>query len=90
MKIQVVKKDGSLEDYDESKIFRVAKAAGLSVKQSGLVAADVTKWIAESGLTKITTLQIRSSVVENLNKFDKSAANLYLWYEGTKTDTIPR
>ena len=44
MKIQVIKKDGSLEDFEKDKIERVTTAAGLSQDQAKKLADDIGKW----------------------------------------------
>ncbi len=89
MKTEVVKRDGSLEDYDEVKIVRVATATGLEPAQAQTLAAGITKWIKDNLLSKITTLQIRDKVLEDLKVADAPSADLYLWYEQTKDDPKP-
>lgn len=84
MKTKVVKRDGSLEDYDEAKIARVAEAAGLESGQAQVVAVNITKWLKENSILKVTSLQIRDQLLEDLKKFDGKAADLFVWYEQTK------
>ena len=43
MKIQVIKKDGSSEDFEKGKIERVITAAGLSQEQAKKLASDIEK-----------------------------------------------
>ena len=84
MKTKVVKRDGSLEDYDEAKVARVAQATGLESGKAQIVAVDITKWLKENSLLKVTSLQIRNQLLEDLKKLDGKAADLYVWYEQTK------
>ncbi len=84
MNVNVVKRDGTLEVYDETKIVRVAEAAGLDGVHAQTVAIYVTEWIKSNSLIKVTSLQIRDVVLGNLKKIDKAAADLFVWYEETK------
>lgn len=84
MKIEVIKKDGSIEDFEKSKIERVTAAAGLSNKQAKKLAGDIEKWAATSGENQIPTLQIRNRVLSELGKLNQFAANAFVWYEKTK------
>jgi len=84
MKVDVVKRDGTLEVYDESKIVRVAEATGLDNIHAQAVAKDVTEWIKSNSLLKVTSLQIRDAVLSNLKKINEASADLFTWYEGTK------
>ena len=84
MAIQVIKRDGSLEDFEKDKIERVTKAAGLSQKQAKELALKIEKWAKSSGRKKITTLQIRDEVVPELKKLNKFAYNAFVWYQKTK------
>jgi len=82
--MQVVKRDGSLQEFDQEKIARVVAAAGLSPDQSQTLAGMVARRVNESGKSQISTLEIRDNVVEELHKVNPSTANLFVWYEGTK------
>lgn len=84
MKTIVSKKDGSKESYSQDKIARVAIAAGLLPSQAQRLTVRITEWIKETHSSTITTLQIRNKLVEELKRVDKSAADLFLWYEKTK------
>ena len=84
MKIQVIKKDGTLEDFEKDKIERVTLAAGLSQEQAKKLASDIEKWVESLGKNQIPTLQIRNQVLSELNNLNQFAANAFLWYEKTK------
>jgi len=88
MKIEVVKRDGTVEIYDEAKIIKVAMACGLDLEHAQALAASVTKWIKGNSLSKVTSLQIRDAFLEDLKKVNESAADLFLWYEQTKDNPI--
>ena len=84
MEIQVIKKDGTLEDFEKDKIERVTLAAGLSQEQAKKLASDIEKWVESLGKNQIPTLQIRNQVLSELNHLNQFAANAFLWYEKTK------
>ena len=84
MKFQVIKKGGTLEDFEKGKIEMVTIAAGLSRQQAKKLADDIEKWAGTSGKNQITTLQIRDQVLSELGKINEFAANAFLWYEKTK------
>lgn len=84
MKTEVVKRDGTIEDYGEDHIVRVSVASGLTADQSQTVASNISKWISDNHLSKVTSLQVRDLVLENFKKINPAAADLYLWYEQTK------
>lgn len=88
MKIVVIKRDGATEHFQPDKIVRVVKAAGLTPKQSQMLATKVAKWAIEwvkiKRQTKITTLEIRAKVIEELHQVNQYAANLFTWYQKTK------
>jgi len=84
--IKVIKRDGSLQEFDEGKIVRIAKAAGLEEAEAVDLGNEVEAWaIAQN--KKITTMQIRDLVLEGLRKRDEYAANMYEWYEERKHET---
>ena len=84
MKFQVIKKGGTLEDFEKGKIERVTKTAGLSQQQAKGLASDIEKWAQTSNKNQITTLQIRDQVLKGLNNLNQFAANAFVWYEKTK------
>lgn len=88
MKIKVIKKDGSAQDFDQSKIARVTEAAGLSAKEAQSLATNVANWAKEwakiKGESRVSSLEIRWKVIEELQDVNKNAANLYIWYKKTE------
>ncbi len=90
MKIEVIKKDGSIEPFYPQKIARVTHAAGLTTEQAQKLADTVTEWVKAQNKPQITTLEIRNKVVELLRQANEYAANLFVWYEKTKEPKPPR
>lgn len=84
MKKQVQKRDGSIKMYEEGKVVRVVKTAGLSTDQAHTLSVRVTNWIHSLPDTTVSSLLIRDKVLELLMVEDKDAADLYRWYEKTK------
>ena len=84
MKFQVIKKDGTLEDFEKGKIERVTTAAGLSQEQAKKLASEIEKWAETLGKNQIAVLQIRDQVLKELNNLNQFAANAFVWYEKTK------
>ena len=84
MKIQVLKKDGSVENFDPQKISNVTLAAGLTEDQSQKLAQDVTAWVESLNKEQVSSTEIRNKVTEELGKIDEYTAGLYNWYEKTK------
>ena len=86
MNLEVIKKDGSKEDFNTEKIAQVVAAAGLTPDQSQVLSQNIAQWFQSQGKTQITTLEIRTKVIEELSKVDKFATDAYTWYEKTKDD----
>ena len=84
MKIQVIKKGGSLEDFEKDKIERVTTAAGLSQDQAKKLADDIGKWAENLEKKQIPTLQIRNQVVAKLKNINQFAYSAFVWYAKTK------
>jgi len=82
--INVVKRDGAKEPYLEDKVTRVAQAAGLRPIDADQLAKKITEWVDGTGLSEVTSLQIRDKVFEELEKMDKYASGLYAWYQNIK------
>ena len=80
---KVIKRDGNVEDFDTGKIERIAKAAGLNDVDSQKVAKNVAEWVLAQG-KPVQTVDIRNEVVNELQKVNSYAANLYLWDETSK------
>lgn len=87
-KIKVKKRDRSLENFDQMKIARVVAAAGLTHEQGQQLAATITNWAQTYSNLTLTSAQIRDKVIEELQKLNPNAANLYAWYEKTKEEKL--
>jgi len=81
MKIKVIKRDKSLEDFDKNKIARVTEAAGLKPDQAKKAANLVKKWAEDKKEPQIKSGQIRVKVIEELRKVNRYAADLFEWYK---------
>lgn len=88
MPIQVIKRDGSIEEFDTEKVSRVVQAAGLEKPQADALALTVQQKIISSGRTSLSSLVIRDLVIGELHHLDENAANLFTWYEKTKDTAI--
>lgn len=84
MKREVIKRDGTLEDYTEEKIKKVVTAAGINPDEAKTLAGNITKWLEKNNMLKVTSLQIRDHVIDELKKVNQYAANFFIWYEKTK------
>lgn len=84
-KIEVIKRDGTLEDFDANKVAKVVHAAGLNKDEARLLSEKVNLWIRGLNQNKISSLQIRDKVLEELKLVNKYAADLFQWYEKTKS-----
>lgn len=83
MAINVIKRDGSKEAYDETKVARVAAAAGAKNGQEKEIAKAVTAWLNSEKQTETTSLIIRDKVISELKKINPEAANFFIWYQKT-------
>jgi transcriptional regulator NrdR family protein len=84
MDTKFIKRNGSVELYDENKIIRVLIAAGLNANQAENLAKGITSWIKKTNELQINSLQIRNKVIEELEKTNKYVANFFQWYEKNK------
>lgn len=82
----VVKRNGSLEEFDVAKIARVTQAAGLEEEQAKVLAKKVGDFFSKLPQTQISSLQIRDKVAEELKEVNSRAADLFSWYEKTKEE----
>ena len=82
--VKVLKRDGSIEEFNHEKIARVVQAAGLETSQAKLLADKIADFVSGNGQGPIPSSQIKDKVVEELTKVDKHAAGLFTWYEKTK------
>jgi transcriptional regulator NrdR family protein len=87
MAIKVVKRDGSTEDFDPDKIIRIAEAAGLDIAKSVQLAHEISQWITSLKKSKVSSLKIRDKVQEVLNTLHPQVADLYRWYQKTKSNS---
>lgn len=84
MKMQVIKRDGSLEEYSEAKIIKVVITAGLDPNQAEKLTSVVSESFKKRNSPKLSSLKIKDEVIKELKNINQDAANLFLWYEKTK------
>lgn len=77
--LKVIKKDGSVEDFEIKKIIKSLEAAGLSEKVAKKVAEKVT-----NELHKIESSKIRELVLKYLKKEDPELAKKMIQYDINK------
>ena len=82
-KIKVIKKDGSLVEFDPKKIYNACISAGASEE----IADKVTKLVVED-LHKVKSKDVREKALNRLKELDKDAADNWIKYdiEHTKYD----
>ena len=83
--MQVIKRDGSLESFQQEKIARVAAAAGVEKTDAQALASRVSAWVyraAQDG--KIASSELRDKVLEEMEEINPYAAGLFRWYQKTK------
>ena len=86
MQIRVIKRDGKIEDFNPSKISIVVSTAGVTREQADFVADQVQQWLEEREQPIVSSFIVRMKILEELEKIDKHAAELYSWYGRTKDD----
>lgn len=84
MRKQVIKRNGSIEDFHPEKISRVLEAAGMDTDEAVTIAKFVEDWVISRSDKKISSLLIRDKVLERLLEVNPTVANLYAWYQKTK------
>lgn len=84
MRVQVLKRDGSLEPFAAKKIVRVVKAAGLEPPQAVALGKRLDDWVGSLGKKQLSSLEIRDQVLAELRRVNAHVANLFEWYEKTK------
>ena len=83
--LKVIKRDGSVRDFDQEKIAKVTKAAGLENEEADKLAQGVKEWAEGLNKEQITSLEIRDRVSEELKLLNSYASRKYDWYQEMKT-----
>jgi transcriptional regulator NrdR family protein len=84
MNLYVIKRDGSVEQFENEKIAKVALAAGLLETQAARLCEEVQNYFLKNSQEKVTSLQIRDKVLDCMKEVNMYAANMFEWYEKTK------
>ncbi len=87
MNIQIIKRDGSKELFEPEKISRVVIAAGLDPQDAQKIITYVETELKDKNITETTSLNIRDLVVTALETVSKSAHDMFVWYQSTKSAT---
>jgi len=79
---QVIKRNGSMEAFDKSKISMGLTHAGLLVSDANNIADQVEQWLPEVlEDDKVDSFVIRDRLVELLEEMDPQAAQRFLEYK---------
>jgi transcriptional regulator NrdR family protein len=84
MKVEVIKRDGSIEEFEKEKIAKVVKAAGLTEEKAEALSNKVAEEIRNLEKERVSSKEIRDLVTSELKKADEYAYGLYVWYEKMK------
>jgi hypothetical protein len=80
--VEVKKRDGSVEDFMESKILAACEKAGSTAEQAAYVVLDVVEKIGDAAL--ISTEELSELVESSLRKVNEGAADAFLKYKEEK------
>ena len=80
----VTKRDGVSEKFSIINIAKVVQAAGLTPEQAKTIAEKIASWAEGQNKSSLSSLEIRDQVLEELQKINSNAADLYKWYEQSK------
>jgi hypothetical protein len=83
MAITVLKKGGSIEEFDSQKIVSVLIAAGLDKDKAASISREISDW-AQTQESPISHCLIRDQVTAILQKTDPYVAGLFNWYQQSK------
>jgi len=85
--MQIIKRDGSRQEFNKQKIARVVHSAGLSQEESHVLANKIEEWIKKqaSENKKVNSLEIKDQVSKLLKQENEYAWGLYSWYENIKS-----
>ena len=80
--VKVIKRDGSIEAFDEAKLRRVAIATGISHDNAQEIIQEIVDWAKKEGKVKSTDIRERFST--KLREIRPYSADLYDWYQKIK------
>jgi transcriptional regulator NrdR family protein len=83
--VKIKKRNGSIEDFVESKIVAGVKKAGATAEEAAHVAKEVTAMVAHK--TEVTAEELSNMVVTSLKKVNKAAANEFVKFRDKKLKT---
>lgn len=83
--VKVKKRDGSVEEFVESKIVAGVRKAGATAKEAEQVAKEVSKTVARR--TEVAAADLSKMVVTSLEKVNKAAAAEFTRFRDSKLKT---
>lgn len=82
MPVKVQKKDGSLEDFDRSKVLNGVIKSGVTPEQAEEVARQVETWAPTTAVNGVlSSMAIRGKVLEVLRSVNPTAAAAFEAYQ---------
>lgn len=80
MMIKVIKKDGSIENFQREKIVRACEGCGASREDADMIASEVE----EEAYDGIKTSEIRNKILKKLKVIDPNLVKMWIEYEKEK------
>lgn len=76
--LNVQKRDGKEEDWSDDKLVTSIAKAGLEIKESEKLGADIKAYFAsKKERSSVSSLEIRDKVLEELEKIDPVSSDTY-------------
>jgi len=80
--VKIKKRDGSFEEFVESKIVAGVKKAGATAEEAAQVAKEVSAKVAKKA--EVTSEELSNLVVASLKKVNKAAADEFVKFRDKK------
>jgi transcriptional regulator NrdR family protein len=80
--VKIKKRDGSFEEFVESKIVTGVKKAGATAEEAAKVAKDVSAKVAKKA--EVTAEELSNMVVSSLKKVNKAVADEFVKFRDKK------
>ncbi len=79
--LQIQKQDGSLQDYDRRKLLTSLIRAQATPEQAMQVTTEIESWLIAQNTPMVKSDDIKSRILEDLNKVNPDAAHAYEAYK---------
>ena len=83
--VKVKKRDGSVEEYVESKVVAGVKKAGATAEEAAHVAKEVAEKVAHKG--EVAAEDLSNEVVTSLRKINRKASEEFVKFRDNKLKT---